>query len=373
MAKVSLKYITKNLAVGKVGNTTRLKAQLVAQKDKQFWQLCGINLVINHAQILGLIGDNNGGRSLLLQIIAQKIHQTTGFITNKAKKIAYASIDELDENQTGMANIKKATRAFVNEQQAMHESQLVKQIAAFSELDRWLNYAVKYYSPGQKARLILAIALLSGADLVVVDDCLVNLDNHFKQKMITKLRELKQQNVAVVMTSNDLELLAMVCDQLAWLDGGKIVASGPTNQVFAQYQSKLFDANNADEEHKLSSRQAKIDQQVNFKIETLYETFKSEQFRHGYTRKDEPRMRKAFFADRGEDPVAINQPAKVVTKSGQSTNHTNKKQRRFWHLLVLVVICLCGMAAALGYALANRQDATTGVVMVNTVANFDRQ
>ena len=85
---------------------------------------------------------------------------------------------------------------------------------------------------------------------------------------------------------------------------------------------------------------------MDFNIDSVYEEFKIEQFRHGYTRKDEPRMRKAFFVEKGIDPVYQDQVNK-----GQ----TQKKTKRKWPKVVLMLILLVALLLGAGYFLATNK------------------
>lgn len=325
MAKISLKYITKNAAIGKAASEDRLKNQLAGSATKQFWQLCGVNLTVQNGQILGLVGTNSSGKSLLLQIIAQRTRQTTGFITNNARNISYANLRDFDWEQTGASNIEKMVKA--NPKLTMTASQVVKQIEEYTELGRWLQYPMNTYSFGQVARVSVAVALFMQADLVLIDDCLSGLDPLFQPKVLQKIREQKQNGVSFVIAAGDQVLLATMCDQLAWLQAGELKASGPVEQVLLQYQDYLDAYRALSVSEQAAHLKALHQQQIDFKIDKLYEAFKSEQFRHGYTRKDEPRMRKAFFSVHGSDPVA----SKVVTPSPTANSASEPKKRGWLH------------------------------------------
>ena len=85
----------------------------------------------------------------------------------------------------------------------------------------------------------------------------------------------------------------------------------------------------------LAEKQA---EQVNFDINKVYEVFKSEQFKHGYTRKDEPRMRKEFFVERGNDPV-----------QREKTTQTNKPAKRVDSKVILALLTLVALVFLGGF------------------------
>lgn len=320
MAKIEIKYITKgvSLVVDKKGRPN--------EASEKLWELRGIDLKVNDGEAIGLIGDNGSGKDTLLKIIGGRDKQTTGFITTK-NKITYVALDTLDESKTGLENIRQAiTNAKVDEFKGDHYT---NGIINFSEIGEWIYRPVSEYSAGMTARLAVSIALFVEPELVLLDEILSPLDRNFYFKVVQKIQELKDKGTSFMVAEVRPVIIETLCEQTAWLQFGLLQDFGPTTEVVRQYEYACDWFSNLSLPEKNDYLAEKQRDQVRFDVNKIYEVFKSEQFKHGYTRKDEPRMRKAFFVDRGDDPVSLDKEEKPVAK---------KKSKS--PLLVMLLLCL---------------------------------
>nr|WP_252895154.1 hypothetical protein [Liquorilactobacillus satsumensis] len=89
------------------------------------------------------------------------------------------------------------------------------------------------------------------------------------------------------------------CERTLWLQFGQAQDFGATRDVMVQFEyfSSWYQALALPEKNEYLAQ--KEHERQTFDVGTVYEEFKVEQFKHGFTRKDEPRMRKAFYKDRG--------------------------------------------------------------------------
>lgn len=325
MAKIEIKYITKSVPL------------LLDKKEKHdiknFWELRGIDLAVNAGEAVGVIGDNGSGKAALMRILGQKDKQTTGFITTKAKR-SYASCTSLDPAKTGLENIRQAiAQADIDEFKGNHYT---NGIINFSEIGELLYRPVKEYSTGMYARLALSIVLFIDPELVILDEVLSPVDRNFYFKAVQKIQQLKDTGVTFIVSEVRPVIIETLCERTALLQFGVLQDFGATTEVLRQYEYAcewVASLTLPEKNDYLAEKQA---EQVNFDINKIYEVFKSEQFKHGYTRKDEPRMRKEFFVERGNDPVQ----RKEVTQTNKPTKRINSKV--VLALLALVVLGCVG-------------------------------
>lgn len=334
MAKIELKYITKNAPLQTEIKET--KNFLSMQPKKHFWELCGISFSVNYGEAVGIVGINGSGKSSLLRIIAGLERQTTGFITTKSK-INYANITyNLDFEATGLENIRqKINEANIDNFKGDH---LTNAIINFTEIGQWLYRPVKSYSLGMKARLALGMALLIEPDLVLVDDILYLLDRMFYQKVAKKIQMLKDTGVSFLITDTRGLMLESFCERTLWLEFGVQEDFGATRDVLPQFDYYLDWYNGLDLPEKNKYLAKKQAEQSDFDVSKIYEQFKVEQFQHGYTRKDEARMRKAFYVERGVDPVSGDEDSELAK---QKASKELKKATKFSKKgLFAVIACL---------------------------------
>ncbi|WP_262336616.1 ATP-binding cassette domain-containing protein [Liquorilactobacillus nagelii] len=338
MKKIEIKYITKEQPlITEKKESVNKKSPLA--KNKSFWPLQGVSLTVNPGEAVGLIGINGSGKRTLTEILAGRLKQTTGFTTLNAK-INYASSRAgLDENFTGLENIKsQITKMDIDEFKAKH---LLNGIIDFCELGNWLERPVREYSVGMYARLSLTIAMFTEPEMIVLDNVLNALDIPYSQQVNQKLQELKDSGVALLVADVNLVNVERFCERTLWLQFGKVQQLGPTPDVMLQYEYFQDWLRNATlpEKNKYFAKKKKDSQ--NFDIAQIYEEFKVEQFKHGFTRKDEPKMRRAFFKERGADPVAaIEKNAAKKTPANKKKMSKRNKQRLIWIVVLLGVIGL---------------------------------
>ncbi len=115
-------------------------------------------------------------------------------------------------------------------------------IADFSELGRFLDVPVRYYSAGMLVRLAFSISTSIEPDILIVDEVLSAGDMEFQAKARARMKALIASARAVVIVSHDMSSLAQLCDRVLWLDHGTIRLAGPTAQVIAGYTEQATQA-----------------------------------------------------------------------------------------------------------------------------------
>ncbi|KRL05986.1 Teichoic acid translocation ATP-binding protein [Liquorilactobacillus oeni DSM 19972] len=333
---MEIKYITK-CAPLLPEKKDIVKSKLPVSETKKFWELRGISLNINQGEAIGLLGTNGSGKATLINILAGNEKQTTGFISMDSK-LSLASIHTpSDINLTGLENIKQAVfNAKLDEFKANH---LINAIINFSELSEWLYRPVKTYSLGLVSRLSLAIALHVSPQLVLIDSLLSIVDLAFFKKVAKRIDALKDKGSSFIIADTNVINIERFCERTMWLQFGQVQDFGPTREVMVQFEyfSSWYQALTLPEKNDFLSDKQR--ERQNFEVGTVYEEFKVEQFKNGFTRKDEPRMRKAFYKDHGVDPVNSSiKPKKKI----QKTQLAKKNYSKF--LLIIVVVLLIGAA-----------------------------
>lgn len=358
MGKLEIKYITKELPLTLDKKAVKKsKGEKKKDEEQHLWVLRGVNLNINDGEAIGIVGTNGSGKSALMRIIAGKEEQTTGFITSRAK-ITYAGTqDALDSDLTGLENIRQAiTDSGIDDFKSDH---IINAILNFTELGEWIYTPVKEYSTAQYARLSIGIAMYLEPDLVLLDNVFGILDQPFYLKTSNKVQELKDKGVSFLITDSKSIVVEGFCERALWLQYGEVQDFGPTQSVVQQYNYSLdwFNALTHPEKNDFIAK--KQQEQMDFNIDSVYEEFKIEQFKHGYTRKDEPRMRKAFFVDKGVDPVYLDQQAKKQPK---------KKKKRKWPKVLFVLILLAVLILGAGYVLSTQHAKKKSTAESSTIS-----
>lgn len=196
--------------------------------------LKGVSLKIEKGKMIGLIGTNGSGKSTLLKLMTKIIYPTKGSITTKGK---IASLLELGAgfhpDFSGRENIYFNASIFGMTKEAI--DQRIDDIIKFSELENFIDNPIRTYSSGMYMRLAFAVAINVDAEIILIDEILAVGDQHFQDKCHAKMRELKQQGKTLVLVSHTMSTVREFCDEVVWLQNGKIRMQGDVQEVTDAY------------------------------------------------------------------------------------------------------------------------------------------
>ncbi len=185
---------------------------------------------------VGILGFNGAGKSTLLKILAGIYEPTSGKIEINGKVAPLLELSAgFDKNYSGKNNI-YLNGAFLSMDKEFLDERY-EEIVEFSELGEYINYPVKNYSSGMRAKLGFSIATLVEPDILIVDEILSVGDIKFRKKSSEKINELMSEGVTVLLVSHSITQVRKICDKCIWIDNGKIVMEGEANEVCDAYVS----------------------------------------------------------------------------------------------------------------------------------------
>ena len=204
-------------------------------KRERFRAVDGIDLVVEPGEIFGLLGPNGAGKTTTMKMLATLLIPTSGTIRVlgvdplerprevRARLGAMLSGERsLDWKLTGRENLEYFA-ALYHVPPSETKARIATVLAAVKLADRADDY-VERYSTGMRQRLALARALLPNPPLVVLDEPTVGLDPQASRDLRDRVRELKAQGRTVLLTTHYMEEADQLCDRVAIIDHGRIVA-----------------------------------------------------------------------------------------------------------------------------------------------------
>ncbi len=218
------------------------KANSVKEK-LLFWQrnkkekrevLKDISLTIKNGEAVALIGVNGSGKSTLLKLMTKIIYPNKGKITTIGKLTSLLELGAgFHQDFSGRENIYFNASIFGLTKKEIDKR--LDKIIEFSELGSYIDNPVRTYSSGMFMRLAFAVAINVDADILLVDEILSVGDQHFQEKCINKMKELKEEGKTMVFVTHNLGSAKMLCDRAIWLDKGVIRMDGNTEEVIDEY------------------------------------------------------------------------------------------------------------------------------------------
>lgn len=194
----------------------------------------GIDLVVRRGESLGLIGRNGSGKSTTLQAIAGLLPITGGDVLAAAQPVLLGVGAALESNLTGRRNIELGLLALGLSQE--EAAALVDDIAAFSDLDDFIDLPLKTYSSGMRARLHFSIATSINPEILLIDEALAVGDESFRKKSNRRIDELLDEAGTVFVVTHSLDTLAEMCSRVVWIDHGRMMADGAPEDVIKAYR-----------------------------------------------------------------------------------------------------------------------------------------
>ncbi len=193
-----------------------------------------ISLTISQGTRLGLIGRNGAGKSTFLQMIAGLAQPTAGRITVNGKVTAVMTLGVgLREDLSGRDNI------FIDGEiqgKARHEIEdSLDSVIEFADLGAFIDYPVRTYSTGMKARLAFAMITHIDPEILVIDEALSAGDAKFGAKASAKIRELCSRGRIAIVVSHSMAAIRDICNRCVWLEDGRVMRDGDPVTVTNAY------------------------------------------------------------------------------------------------------------------------------------------
>ncbi len=211
------------------------------RKKEIFKALDTINLEIEEGKVTGLIGPNGAGKSTLLKILSRITYPTKGEVKINGRLASLLEVGTgFHPDLSGRENI-FLNGAVLGMSKAEIQSQFDK-IVDFSGVEEFLDTAVKHYSSGMYVRLAFSVAAHLRSEILLVDEVLAVGDAEFQKKCLGKMNEATREvGRTIIFVSHNLAAIRELCDQVAWLDHGKVKELGDSDTVCNSYLRALKD------------------------------------------------------------------------------------------------------------------------------------
>ena len=232
------------------------KVYLDSKTKKENKALSNLNFKVNQGEVFGLLGPNGAGKTTFLSILGGTVTKTSGsvnvwgfnldqnprqvrasigIVPQEVNLDAFFSPHKLLELQAGLYGIKKKDRI----------TDLILKMVA---LEDKANAYSRSLSGGMKRRLLIAKAMVHQPPILILDEPTAGVDVELRNILWKNVKELNKEGVTIILTTHYLLEAQEMCDRIAIIDKGNLVALDTTQKLLERIQTKKinFKVNDVD-------------------------------------------------------------------------------------------------------------------------------
>ena len=216
------------------------------KKANAFEALKGINLNIPKQSIFGLLGANGAGKSTLINIIAGLVKKTEGKVSvwgndidnnERNAKLSIGVVPQeliLDPFFTPRETLEYQSGYYGVPKKENCVEEILESVGLLDKADAY----ARSLSGGMRRRLMIGKAMVHRPPILILDEPTAGVDVALRQSLWKEIKKRNKAGVTIILTTHYLEEAEAMCDSLAIVNKGKIVAEGQTNEMLNKLDKK---------------------------------------------------------------------------------------------------------------------------------------
>jgi len=204
----------------------------------------GVSFAVTEGRCFGLLGPNGAGKTTTVEIIEGVTRATSGEVRYYGERAG-----ERFRQETGIQFQSTALQDFLTVRETLEMFQALYDLAADLDaviaqcsLGDLLERDNRKLSGGQRQRLLLAVALVNRPRLVFLDEPTTGLDPQARRNFWDLVQSIKSQGTTVVLTTHYMDEAQVLCDEIAIMDAGRIIAQGAPDELLRrQYHGLIIE------------------------------------------------------------------------------------------------------------------------------------
>ncbi|MBU0479704.1 MAG: ABC transporter ATP-binding protein [Proteobacteria bacterium] len=215
-----------------------LEVKNLVKRYKTIAAVDGISFKIQPGICFGLLGPNGAGKSSALEVIEDILPPTSGEILFNGAPIQEASFREkigIQFQHTSLLDfltVRDTIRTFMS---LYRDPEQLDLLADLCNLHEFMDRMNNKLSGGQTQRLMLALALINKPQLVFLDEPSTGLDPQARRNLWEIVRGIKEKGRTIILTTHSMDEAEYLCDQIAIMDHGRIIAEGSPAELVERY------------------------------------------------------------------------------------------------------------------------------------------
>jgi len=197
----------------------------------------GVSFAVPEGISFGLLGPNGAGKTTTVEIMEGILPPTSGEVRYRGEPLGARFREE-----AGILFQKTALQDFLTVRQSIalfrglytHGLE-VEEVIRICALEKLATRDSRKLSGGQQQRLLLAIALVNDPAVLFLDEPTTGLDPQARRNFWRLVESIKARRKTIILTTHYMEEAELLCDEIAIMDGGRIVAQGPPRRLLSEH------------------------------------------------------------------------------------------------------------------------------------------
>jgi ABC-2 type transport system ATP-binding protein len=210
-----------------------LETRALVKRYPDLTAVDGLNLVIHSGRCFGLLGPNGAGKTTTLEMIEGILPPTSGEILYRGERIGKKFSEEIgiQFQSTALPDFLQVHEVLALFSAFYQKHMSVEELKNLCDLgDFWKRDASKL-SGGQRQRVLLALALVNDPEIVFLDEPTTGLDPQARRRFWELVGLIRKRGKTIVLTTHYMEEAYELCDEIAIMNHGKVIAEGSPNDL----------------------------------------------------------------------------------------------------------------------------------------------
>jgi len=205
-------------------------------RNRSVWAVRHVSIEIKRGDLVGIVGDNGGGKTTLLRMLSRITHPTEGYAEIRGQVGTLLDVGAGFHGElTGRENV--YLRGRILGMTGAEIKRKFEEVVAFAELEELIDTPLKHYSSGMCVRLAFAVAAHQESEILLVDEVLALVDPTFQKKCVEKMITAGREGRTVLFVSHELESIRQICRRGIVFAQGRVVYSGSASSAIDYYSS----------------------------------------------------------------------------------------------------------------------------------------
>ena len=220
--------------------SNKLKQEVLALKN--------LSLEVRQGEIFGLLGPNGAGKTTFINILAGTVMKSSGKVTvwgydldkNPRQVRACIGVVPQEVNFDPFFSPKKLLELQAGFYGVKKDDRITDSILETVSLDKQANAYTRSLSGGMKRRLLIAKAMVHQPPILFLDEPTAGVDVELRQNLWGNVKELNKLGITIVLTTHNLNEAQEMCDRIAIINKGNLVALDTTQKLLERIESKII-------------------------------------------------------------------------------------------------------------------------------------